>query len=262
MAEAQALLDQLNQLMENLKVTQGEGEGGAGGRAMRELGQTLREQQDLSDDAFRQGRSGSSGQPAPGDEGAMPGPGDSAGAQPGEGEGEDGAEGPDGPGSLADRQAELRRELERQLRALPDAQGQDAEAARRALERAGRAMDGAEQALRDEDMAGALDRQAEAIESLREGMRSLGEALARDQNRLPGADGQAQGEQDPYAPVDPLGRTEGARGGASQTEAGALNGKDVYRRAQDLLEELRRRSSDRTRPEDERDYIQRLIDPF
>lgn len=261
MAEAQELLEQLNQLMENLKVTQGEGGEGRqspGGKAMRDLGETLRNQQDLSDDAFRQGQNQQPGQGQPGQNGDQPMPGEGQGQQDGQG-----ADGQDGQ-SLADRQRALRRELDRQTQALPDAQGQDADRARRALGDAGRAMDQAEEALRDGDLPEAIDRQADAINNLRQGMRSLGEAFAQDQNRLPGADGQAQGDPSREVPRDPLGREGTGQGNVFGLEENqdALGAKDVYRRARDLLDEIRRRSSDRTRPEAELDYLNRLLDQF
>lgn len=262
MAEAQELLDELNQLMQNLKVTQGEGGEGRqspGGKAMRDLGETLRNQQDLSDDAFRQGQSGQPGQDQPGAEGDQPMPDEGLG-QERDGQGADGQDGQ----SLADRQEALRRELDRQTRALPEAQGQDADRARRALGEAGRAMDEAEEALREGDLPGAIDRQAEAIGKLREGMRSLGEAFAQDQNRLPGTDGQAQGDPAREMPRDPLGRDGGNPNGGPIDSANQnlLDGKDGYRRARDLLDEIRKRSSERNRPEAERDYLNRLLDLF
>ena len=163
-----------------------------------------------------------------------------------------------GPGTLADRQRGLRNELNRQQGALPGAEGEARDAARRALDQAGRAMDEAERALRDGDTAGAIERQAEAIESLREGLRNLGEALA--DNRQPGQ-GEAEGEAGREVPRDPLGRSTGQTGRAGTNE-NLLQGDDVYRRARDLLDEIRRRSGDRTRPEAERDYLRRLLDRF
>ena len=55
MAEAQELMEQLNQLMENLQVTQNSGPGGdsPGQQSMQDLSETLRDQQELSDEAFR-----------------------------------------------------------------------------------------------------------------------------------------------------------------------------------------------------------------
>ncbi len=259
MAEAQELLDQLSRLMENLKVTQGEGgEGkqGKGGKSMKDLRQTLRDQQDLSDDAFRQQQERQGGNPGDSRQGQeMPSPGTE-----GQENGGDGLRGDQG-GTLADRQEALRKELERQQGALPDAQGQDAENARRALNDAGRAMSEAEQALRDGDTPGAIDRQAEAIQKLHEGMRSLSEALAEDQNRPSGQDGQAQDGSNREIPRDPLGRTDGISGGTA-TDKGLLQGEDVYRHARDLLDELRRRSSERTRPTGELDYLRRLLGRF
>jgi uncharacterized protein (TIGR02302 family) len=266
MAEAQELLEQLNRLMENLKVTRGEGgegENGQGGKAMRDLRQTLRDQQDLSDDAFRehqrrfgQGGPGEPEQGRPGqDRGAEPGGWDGAG---GEGTGQDGTRGL----SLAERQRLLREELRRQEGALPDGQGQEADRARRSLDQAGRAMEEAEDALRNGDTPEAIDRQAEAIENLREGLRSLSDLLAADPSRLPGAEGQTQAEGDRELPVDPLGRAEGTNGGLNDTDSDLVQGEDVYRRARELLDEIRRRSADQTRPPAERSYLERLLDRF
>jgi hypothetical protein len=46
------------------------------------------------------------------------------------------------------------------------------------------------------------------------------------------------------------------------TEEGLIQGDDVYRRAQDLLDEIRRRAGDGERPEIERNYLKRLLDRF
>jgi len=57
MAEAEALMEQLNELLENLRVTQGEGGNGPqtpGQQSMEDLAETLRDQEDLTDDAFRE----------------------------------------------------------------------------------------------------------------------------------------------------------------------------------------------------------------
>ncbi len=259
MAEAQQLLDQLSQMMENLKVTQqpgGEGQEGQGGKTMKDLRQTLRDQQNLSDEAFRQqqGGAGKQGQPQGG---ATDAPGNGA---DGQADGQQAS--PETSQSLADRQEALRSGLDRQRGSLPDAQGQDADRARKSLNDAARAMDEAEQALRDGELPKAIDRQAEAIGKLRDGMRSLSEALAQDANRLPGADGQASADATGReVPRDPLGRTEGVEGQVGSGE-NLLQGEDVYRHARDLLDEIRRRSADQARPEMERDYLRRLLDRF
>ena len=133
-------------------------------------------------------------------------------------------------------------------------------AARDALDRAGRAMDGAEEALRQDDFAEAIDNQSQAMEALREGMRALGEAIQQEQQNA--QQGQGTSESDRRAEArDPLGRDPGSNGSVG-TEEGLLQGEDVYRRARDLLDEIRRRSGDGERPDVELDYLKRLLDRF
>ena len=250
-AEAQELMERLRQLMENMRVAQGEGGQGQGeqqgNQAMRGLNEALRDQQGLSDDAFRDLQDGQPGeQGQEGQEGQQ-------GQQPGDQSGE----------GLAQRQQELRDRLGQLGRGqLPGEGSERGEAGRQELDRAGRAMRDAERALRDGDLPGALDRQAEAMEALREGMRNLGEALAEEQGQQnEGQQGEDFGSADPNSQRDPLGREPGesARIGSDRN---LLQGEDVYRRAQDLLDEIRRRTGDQLRPETERDYLRRLLDQF
>ena len=60
---------------------------------------------------------------------------------------------------------------------------------------------------------------------------------------------------------DPLGRDMGGTGTAGTPE-NMLQGEDVYRRAREILDELRRRSGEQQRPESERGYLRRLLDSF
>ena len=46
------------------------------------------------------------------------------------------------------------------------------------------------------------------------------------------------------------------------TDDGMLSDEQVRRRADELLDEIRRRSSERDRPAQERDYLNRLLDQF
>ena len=59
----------------------------------------------------------------------------------------------------------------------------------------------------------------------------------------------------------PLGRNAGSNGSIG-TDEGLLQGEDVYRRARDLLDEIRRRSGDGERPDVELEYLRRLLDRF
>lgn len=266
MAEAQQALEEFQQMMENMRVTQGQGQGGQseGQQAMEGLAETLREQQGLSDQAFRdlqeQFNPGAQAGESQGNEGQSGGQGrgQSHEGQGGRGSDQSG-EGQQGQGSLADRQQALRDELGRQQQGLPGAGTPEGDAAREALDRAGRAMNEAEDALRGDDLAEAIDRQSEAMEALREGMRSLGEALAQNQQNQPG---QGTQEGDMQANNrDPLGRNPGSAGSIS-TDDNLLQGEDVYRRARELLDEIRRRTGETDRPQIELEYLKRLLERF
>ncbi|MEL7344535.1 MAG: TIGR02302 family protein [Pseudomonadota bacterium] len=271
-----------------------------GQQAMEGLAETLRQQQGLSDETFgdlqdqfnpgqQQGQQGQQGQgQQPGGQqgqgqqpGGQQGQGQQPGGQPGQGnqqgQTQPGGQGQgqptpgqpgSGPGggqslqeSLADRQQQLRQELERQSQNMPGAGTPEGEAARDALDRAGRAMDGAEESLREEDFAGALDNQSEAMDALREGMQELAEQMAQQQGQQQGQQGTAQNGDQQGTRRDPLGREAGANGQLG-TEDELLQGEDVYRRAREILEELRKKSGDQTRPTEELDYFKRLLDRF
>ena len=293
MAEAQQLMEQLRQMMENMQVAQGQqsqqGQS-PGEQAMEGLAETLREQQGLSDEAFRdlqeqfnpnanrgesqqnEGRSGGQGR---GQEHSQQGQGGQAGGGGLEGEqqgGESGQAGKQGgkqtgqggepdANNLARRQQSLRQELNRQQQNLPGAGTEAGDAARESLGDAGEAMDRAEQDLRQNDLSGAIDNQAQAMEALRESMRNLGEAMAQQQQQQQGQQGQAMGQADPNGSRDPLGRDRGTDGTLGSDE-NLLQGEDVYRRARDLLDEIRRRSGDQSRPDIELEYLRRLLDRF
>ncbi len=305
MAEAMELMEQLNELMENLRVTQGQGgEGGPqtpGEQSMEDLAETLRDQQQLNDEAFRelqeqfnqgqeqgQQRGQEQGQQPgqqPGQQGQQQGQqgqdgqgqqGQQPGQQQGQGQGQgnnaqdgltdEGGQGGEGGSdqSLAERQQALRDGLNQLRNGLPGLSGDAADNAERALERAEGAMDGAENALREGDLPQAIDRQAEALDALRDGMRNLGEALAENQpdqleegqgNQTGNADGRPQPER-----RDPLGRQLGEQGQFGTEES--LLQDEINRRAEELLRELRDRSSEQDRPQLELDYLRRLLDRF
>ena len=266
MAEAQQALEELQQLMENMRVTQGQGSGqNEGQQAMEGLADTLREQQGLSDQAFRdlqeQFNPGARQGESQGNEGRNGGQGrgESHEGQSGEGQGEGEQAGEPGQGSLADRQQALRDQLRQQQGQLPGAGTEAGREAQDALDRAGRAMDGAEDALRQDDYAGAIDQQSEAMEALREGMRSLGEAMAQQNQGQTGQGDQASDLNSQNR--DPLGRSTGSQGSLG-TDDNLLQGEDAYRRARELLDEIRRRSGDSERPRIELDYLRRLLDRF
>jgi hypothetical protein len=82
--------------------------------------------------------------------------------------------------------------------------------------------------------------------------------MARDMG--PGGPGDGRGDPG-RAQADPLGRESG-QGRRAGTDDSLLQGEDVYRRARDLLDEIRRRSGEGERPDIELDYLERLLDRF
>ncbi|SFJ83932.1 DUF4175 domain-containing protein [Celeribacter neptunius] len=259
MAEAQQLMDMLAEMLENMRVTRGEGQGQGQGQGMQGLQDMLRDQQQLNDDTFEdlQDRFGQGQQGLQGENEGQGSPQDQA-----QGEGEQPGQGDQPSGSLSERQQALRDALRQQRQNIPGGGGGSDESVGGALDRADRAMDEAGEALREGDLSGALDSQAEAMEALREGMRRLGEQQAQNQQNQDGQQGEAGGQSgaEPQG-RDPLGRTPGDTGRFGSDE-GLYEGEDVYRRAEELLDEIRRRSEDQGRLAEERDYLNRLLEQF
>ncbi len=281
MEEAMEALRQLQEMMENMQVTEGQQGQSSGEQAMEGLGETLRDQQELSDDAFRdlqeqfnqgqQGQQGQQQQQQPGQQGqqqqGQQGQQFGQGQEQGQGqqEGEQGGnqagrEGQSLEENLAQRQRSLRNELSQQRQNLPGQGTEAGDDAAEALGRAEGAMDDAEQALREGDLAEAIDNQSEAMEALRDAMRDLGEAMAQQQQQGEGQQGSAEAG-DPSQRQDPLGRNAGTDGQLG-TDEELLQGEDVYRRARELLDEIRRRSGEGERPQAELDYLERLLERF
>ena len=264
MAEAMQALEEFQQMMENMQVTQGQGQGqqSAGEQAMEGLAETLREQQGLSDQAFRelqeQFNPGANMGQSQGNEGYSGGEGRGQahdGTGEGSGEGQEGESGT--PGALADRQQALRDQLDALRNGMPGQGTPEGDATAEALGRAGEAMDNAEDALRGNDLGEAIDQQAQAMEALREGMRNLGEQMA-NQNQGQGQEGRQEAQS---GLQDPLGRSRNGRNGQVNGEE-LLQGEDVYRQARKLLDEIRRRAGEAERSEEERGYLRRLLDRF
>jgi hypothetical protein len=103
------------------------------------------------------------------------------------------------------------------------------------------------------------------MDALREGARNLAQALAENGREDDPQDFAGQGEEEGGRPVpgrrDPLGRQLG-QGGEFGTDQEMVEGEDVYRRAEELLAEIRRRMAEQERPKIELDYLKRLLDQF
>jgi hypothetical protein len=236
MAEAQALLAMLAGILQNMEVELsegGDGEGQSGEQqdqalqeSVDELGETMSEQRALRDETRQQGQGGG---------------GEQQGGQGGD--------------ELAARQAEIRQGLAEAQRMAEDA---GSAAPSGDLNAAGEAMGRAENALRRGDLEGAANAQDAALNELREGAEALAAEL-RDRGREGEERGGAQGmEGREGRERDPLGRGVGQNGEVSLD--GDLGGGALNTRA--ILDEIRRRAEDPTRPEAERAYLRRLLDRF
>ena len=76
-----------------------------------------------------------------------------------------------------------------------------------------------------------------------------------------GQQGEQQGQNQGGGNRDPLGRDVGEQGRIG-TDENLLQGEDVYRRARELLDEIRKRSGEQERPTEELEYLRRLLDRF
>ncbi|KPF67354.1 hypothetical protein IP69_13470 [Bosea sp. AAP35] len=291
MAEAQRLMEELNQMLNNLQMArpgQQDPRQREMNQALSDLDRMTREQQGLRDETFQQeqqrqnrtkrgqrpgqqqARPGQQGQRQPGQRGQQPGqqPGEQGEGEEGEeGEGQQGAQGQQGQGgqSLAQRQQQLRdrlQDLQRRMRGMGAPQQGELGEAEGAMGEAG-------DQLGQGQGEGALDAQGRALEALRKGAQNL----AQQMQGQPGEGGEpgegAFGEPDgqpsgrPSAQQrgreDPLGRPQRQRDWADGRVRVPGADESATQRARRILDELRRRLGDPSRPMEELDYLERLL---
>lgn len=236
---AQALLQQLAQLLNNLEISLAQGDRGEGQegepseleQAVQGLSEQIGKQRQLRDETAREEQERNEG-------------GQSA---------QERAENGQQQGELGQRQQELGQQLREAQR---KAQGAGGEQGAEELADAGEAMNRAAEALKQGDLGEAGRQQEKALSNLRRGAEQLSnEAIAKRAGR----DGQ-EGKPEQGGERDPLGRLMGAAGdGGDET---AVPTETERQRAREILDELRRRAQDTTRPEAEREYLRRLLDRF
>jgi uncharacterized protein (TIGR02302 family) len=281
-ADAQKMLDQLQNILENLKMARSrkaDPKAKEMSRAIDELGQMSKEQQDLRDETHQNADAGKRqqrrkrsemGQQAP-NFGNSPEDGDDDLDQDQDQESKaDGAtrQNPDQAG-LQKRQQALRDRLEKLQKRLNQAgQGEPG------LNEAQRSMREAEQALgqgsRGDDQA--VDAQGRAVDAMREGAQKLAESMQGKGQGSPSdqegegegqgdGDGQGKGAKGQFGEgdVDPLGRPTGGDRGFNPGARYDPLGTPAAQRAQRVLEELRRRLGEPSRPREETDYLERLL---
>ncbi len=207
--QAAQMLALLQNMLENLRLTQGKG-GGQGQQnkalndAMNKLGEAMGRQRGLLDKTFRQ--------------------------QQGQGNPKDG-----GSQGLANQQQQLQKQLQDAGKGVDPSLSQK-------MKDAGQAMQQSEQALRKGDLDNSRNAQQKALQS----MSQAAQALADQAKKESGENGNG----------DPLGRQ------ADQGNSIKIPDADTLAKARAILEELRRRAGQMNRPQEERDYIDRLLKSF
>jgi uncharacterized protein (TIGR02302 family) len=286
--DAQAMLDQMQEMMENMRSAQ-DGQESPADREMRkqigELEKLLRDQQALRDDTFRsdqkdRARKWAQRNQSPGrqdfqeqqdqDRSNAPDQGDDDSDQSDQQGQDQGDQSQRDEPQLGDRQQALRdrlAELQRKLKSLgmkgekgfDDAQG-DMKEAEGDLKGSGQGKAGKNG---QGGKGAAVDAQGRALEALRDGAQGLQKQMdGQGQGKGKGKGGKGayvgrRGRTGQMPGDDPLGRgAEGERG----REDGPLKGSaSAAERARRVMEELRRRLANPDRPVDERDYLERLM---
>jgi uncharacterized protein (TIGR02302 family) len=268
---ARQLLQQLEQMMENLQMATPDMNGDDLDMdemmsQLDELGDMIRQQQDLRDRTFRQGQDQSRQNAQRGQQGRQ-------GQQGQEGQHQD-----DAMRELRQNQQALRDRLNKLLDDLKNRglgqnqqgqQGQKGQGQKGQgqngmdqLGQAGEAMGEAEGNLGEGNADSAVDSQGRALNALRKGAQGLAQSMQQQMGQGPksgqnGRLGMPRGQRD----TDPLGRPlRGHDYGDDYTVK--VPGEIDVQRARRIIEELRRRFGDVLRPQEELDYIERLLKDY
>jgi uncharacterized protein (TIGR02302 family) len=227
---ARQMLSQLRQMLENLRTGRMQNDpNGRMSQMLRELGEMIRRQQKLMDQTHRLGRPGRNDPNSPQS-------------------GEERAKREQEFGRLQRGQGDLRGALEKYLKDLREngmRPGQQ-------FGKAGEAMEGAEGELGRGRPGAAVGNQGKALEALREGANAMvQQLLGMGRNGRTGPNPRARNQ-------DPLGRPRQTQGPDLGLTVKVPDEIDAQR-ARRILNELRRRLSDPSRPPPEIDYLERLL---
>lgn len=228
---ARQMLSQLRNMLESLRnarIMRANPNARRGNQAMRQLQEMIRRQNELMDKTFRQ----SQGRPG------------------GESQMQQGAE----------QQRALREMLKKFEQMMKGMMPGDSKGMR-SLGQAGRAMEGAAKSLGEGQPGPAVGQQGEALEALRRAGRGM---MQQMMNRFARGSGIGMGQQ--FNPLnsmrDPLGRDWQDEEGGMDTRRVTIPDQGAVERAQEIMDELRKRAGQRYRTPIELDYINRLLQRF
>jgi uncharacterized protein (TIGR02302 family) len=282
-ADAQRMLKQLKDILDNLRTAR-PGQQRQMQQGQREMEQALddldrmaRDQQELRDKTFREGqrrrdqmRQGNrqqQGQNGQRGQRGQRGQQGQQGQQGQNGEGQDDmAQGGDGDQEGMDGLGQRQQALRDQLRELKRRMRENGMNGEQGLEDAEEAMRQAEGALGQGNDGQAVEAQGRALEGLRRGAQGLAQQMQQGDGTdtadgQPGQPGQPGNRAQASEPNDdPLGRpTPTTEAGDRSKFRRAGKGGTLEQRAREVMEELRRRLGEQTRPQEELDYLQRLL---
>ncbi|MDP4005589.1 TIGR02302 family protein [Methylobacterium sp. NEAU K] len=278
-AEAQRLMEQLRNILENLQTAERGSRSDQASREMqkqmRDLDAMSREQQGLRDETFKdgqekrgvqrppnrgqqqqQGQRGQQGQPQQG----QPQQGQGKQGQNQQGQNQQGQQGQQG--NVGDRQQELRKRLED----LEQRMKENGMRGEQGLSDAEDAMREAENALKDGDSGEAVDAQGRALDGLKRGAEGMAQQMQEMAEGQGQGEGQQEGGQQPgqqgqagARDDDPLGRPTRGRDMSDGRVRVPTADESAVQRARRIMEELRRKLGDPSRPREELDYFERLL---
>jgi uncharacterized protein (TIGR02302 family) len=267
--QARDLLSQLQNMLENLRAARpGDNDQGSNEaqQMMRGLREMMQRQQQLLDRSFRAqrqpGRQDRNGQ----QQGQQSGRQQGQRGQPGQ-QGQPGGDGQDDAGQMGDmgdaagQQEGLRRMLGEMMRRLGDGMGDIPEP----FGRAERAMRDAAGALQRAQPGEAIGPQTEALDQLQQAAREFAKQMQQKGNGWGepsnSETGAADRDQRDGTERDPFGRPLSNNGTYDQGDV-KIPDDNMLQKSRQILDELRRRAGERSRPEIELDYIERLLKRF
>lgn len=226
---ARQMLSQLRNMLEalrNARVMQANPNAQRGNEAMRQLQEMIRRQSELMDRTFRQSQQGQQGQ----------------------------------QGQSGEAQQRALREMLKQFQQMMQGMMPGNNPAGQALDQAGQSMENAARALGQGQPGQAVGPQGDALEALQRAGRGMMQQMMNEFAR-----GSGIGLDRQFNPLrtmrDPLGREWQGEDG-TDTRRVTIPEQGAVERAQEILEELRKRAGQRHRPQIELDYINRLLQRF
>lgn len=247
-AEAQQMLSQLQEMLNNLQPGQsaqqgqgsgqgqGQGQGSGAQQQLNKLGDLMRRQQELMNETFKL------------DQQLQEQSDDFNYDGEGEQRPQNGQSRQETEQALKDLQQQ-QRDLQNELNALTDQLKQQGLESSKEMDQALNSMGRAGRSLGNGESGQATDQQAEALDALRRGARSMMQQLQQ-------AQGEGQGQQTGEG-QDPLGRQTGQ--GSSEGTGNQLPNQIDIQKARRILDEIRKKLGDALSPQQEKDYLERLL---